>query len=112
MEEEGRLGAHLTQDAATQDAAPLSGQQGCIKSYREGMRTTVRLDDDVVAALERIRRDSGLGLSEALNRLARSGMVERPRPRAFKQRTVRLGLRIDVSDVADAIETLEGPSAR
>ncbi|MGI8533919.1 MAG: ribbon-helix-helix protein, CopG family [Candidatus Limnocylindrales bacterium] len=76
------------------------------------MRTTVRLDDDVVAAVERIRRDAGMGLSEALNHLARSGMVERPSPRAFKQRTVRLGLRIDVSDVADAIETLEGPSAR
>ena len=31
------------------------------------MRTTVALDDDVVAAVERVRRERGLGLSEALN---------------------------------------------
>jgi hypothetical protein len=30
----------------------------------------------------------------------------------FRQRSERIGLRIDVTDVADALEQLEGPSAR
>lgn len=77
-----------------------------------GMRTTVRLDDDVMAAVDRIRREHGVGLSDALNRLARTGMIERPSNKPFRQRTVRLGLRLDITDVADAIESLEGPSAR
>ena len=41
------------------------------------MRTTVNLDDDVSAALDRLRRERGLGRSEAVNELVRSGN-ERP----------------------------------
>ena len=76
------------------------------------MRTTVRLDDDVYAAIEQLRRESALGISEAVNLLIRRGLtVQRPR-RPFVQRTRALGLRIDVSNVAEALETLEGPRAR
>lgn len=78
-----------------------------------GMRTTVNLADDVAAAVERARRDRGIGVSEAVNELIRSGLANATRPeRRFRQRTRSLGLRIDVTDVADAIETLDGPSAR
>ncbi len=76
------------------------------------MRTTVTLDDDVAAALEQLRRERGLGLSEALNELARSGLRRRPEKRAFRQESQPIGLAIDVTDVADAIELLEGPAAR
>jgi hypothetical protein len=76
------------------------------------MRTTVTLDDDVAAALEQLRRERGLGLSEALNELARSGLRRRPEQVTFRQESHVMGLTIDVIDVADAIEQLDGPAAR
>lgn len=77
------------------------------------MRTTVVLDDDVVAAVEQLRRERSLGLSEALNELVRAGLAApRPTKARFRQRSHRMGLRIDVSNVAEALELLEGPLAR
>jgi hypothetical protein len=76
------------------------------------MRTTIDLDEAAVAAIDRLRRDEGLGLSEAVNRLILRGLVVRQEARPFHQRTRRLGLRIDVSNVAEAIDLLEGPDAR
>ncbi len=76
------------------------------------MRTTVDLDDDVAAAIKRLRAERGLGLSEAVNELARAGLTARPRSGRFRQRTARFGLRLDVSNVAEALETLAGPARR
>jgi metal-responsive CopG/Arc/MetJ family transcriptional regulator len=76
------------------------------------MRTTVTLSDDVASAIDRVRRERSLGLSEAVNDLIRAGLAAEPRRKPFRQRTRRLGLRIDVTDVADALETLDGPSGR
>lgn len=76
------------------------------------MRTTVTLDPDVEAAIDRLRRERGLGLSEALNRLARAGLTVRTSHPRFRQRRAKLGLRIDVTNVAEAIEQLDGPTAR
>jgi hypothetical protein len=76
------------------------------------MRTTVDLADDVAAAVEKVRRERGIGLSAAVNELARAGL-SRPRPSGrFEQRTHDLGSGLDVSNVADALETLEGPAGR
>jgi Arc/MetJ family transcription regulator len=73
------------------------------------MRTTIRLDDDVAAAAQRLSREEHIGLGEAVNRLARAGLrPERLKRRPFRQRTADLGLRVDVSDVADALEQLDG----
>jgi hypothetical protein len=73
------------------------------------MRTTIRLDDDVAAAAEVLQRERHIGLSEAVNTLARAGLHGRhsPRPR-FQQRTSKLGLRVDVSNVAEALDLLDG----
>lgn len=76
------------------------------------MRTTVDLDDDTAKAVERLRRDEGLGLSEAVNELIRRGLLPSRRPGRFRQRTAPLGLRIDVSNVAEALENLDGPDQR
>ena len=76
------------------------------------MRTTVNLDDDVTVEIERLRRERGLGVSEAVNQLARAGMRQKPRRTPFRQRTASLGLKVDVSNVAEALEQLDGPSAR
>jgi uncharacterized protein YfiM (DUF2279 family) len=76
------------------------------------MRTTVTLDDDVHSAVRRMQRDHGIGPSEALNRLARAGMSMKPQRRVRRQRTAKLGLRIDVTNVAEALELLDGAGAR
>lgn len=76
------------------------------------MRTTVTLAKDVAAAVARLRRERAVGLSDALNELARRGIAASDERAPFEQRTSSLGLRIDVADVADAIETLDGPSSR
>lgn len=70
------------------------------------------LDDDVAAAVEQMRKESGIGLSQALNELARAGLRAPRASAAFKQRTHPVGLRIDVSNVGEALELLEGPGAR
>jgi hypothetical protein len=76
------------------------------------MRTTIDLADDVAAAVEKVRRDRGIGVSAAVNELARAG-ISRPREsKPFKQRAYDMGLRLDVSNIADALETLDGPAGR
>lgn len=77
------------------------------------MRTTVTLADDVAAELQRLRHERSIGVSEALNELARAGMVHRKAPRQrFVQRTHDLGLGIDVTNVAEALELTEAPDHR
>lgn len=71
------------------------------------MRTTVRLEDDVAAAAEKLRKERNIGLSQAVNELARLGMQRQRSPRPFHQRTTRLGLRVDVTNVAEALELLD-----
>lgn len=45
--------------------------------YGGGMRVTIRLDPEVAAA-ERLRRERGMGLGEAVNELARAGLSRTP----------------------------------
>jgi Arc/MetJ family transcription regulator len=75
------------------------------------MRTTVNLDDDVVALIERLRRDRALGLSEAVNALIRESLRAAPPRKDFRQRSQAIGLSIDVSNVAETLELLEEPTA-
>jgi Arc/MetJ family transcription regulator len=73
------------------------------------VRTTIRLDDDVAAAALRLSREKHIGLGEAVNRLARAGLRGgHSRRQAFRQRAADLGLRVDVSNVAEALELLDG----
>lgn len=77
------------------------------------MRTTVTLHPDVAAAVARLRRERGLGVSAAVNELARLGLEPRPAERRpFEQRSSSMGARIDVANVAEALEALEGAAAR
>jgi hypothetical protein len=76
------------------------------------MRTTVTLDDDVAAAVARLRRERGVGVSEALNGLARAGLTVKSTRPPFRQRSVSLGLKVDATNVAEALEQLDGPVAR
>jgi Arc/MetJ family transcription regulator len=76
------------------------------------MRTTITLDDDVAAAVERLRRERSIGLSDAVNDLIRTGLRVRPTGEPFRQRSRSIGIRIDVTNVAEALEELEGPDHR
>jgi hypothetical protein len=72
------------------------------------MRTTVNLDDDVVAEVERLRREEGRGLSEAVNMLARAGLpTAHEQRRPFRQITASLGLGMSVDNVVDALVLLD-----
>ena len=76
--------------------------------YYGSMRTTVKLEPDVAAAVEQERRQRGAGLSDAVNALIRRALAASPATPRFEQRTHDLGLRIDVTNIGEALETLEG----
>lgn len=76
-------------------------------TYNVTMRTTVRLDPEVAAAAERLRRARHIGLGEAVNELARAGLAQKLEPKRFRQRTASVGLRVDVTDIADTLEFLD-----
>ena len=71
------------------------------------MRTTFTLDDDVAAEVARLRREAGLGVSEAVNRLIRAGMVDRSHRRRYVHKAAPLGLRIDVANIGDVLDLLD-----
>jgi metal-responsive CopG/Arc/MetJ family transcriptional regulator len=76
------------------------------------MRTTVTLADDVAAAVEKLRRERAIGLSEAINDLVRAGLIERDAVHTpFRQKSHDLGHWVDYANVAETLETLEGPAA-
>ncbi|HEV2953193.1 MAG TPA: CopG family transcriptional regulator [Candidatus Dormibacteraeota bacterium] len=75
------------------------------------MRTTVVLDDDVVAAIEQVRRERDVRQSQVINELIRAGLRAKPQRPSFVQRSEPLGIHIDVTNVAEAHEILEGPDS-
>lgn len=73
------------------------------------MRTTVMIDSDVAAEIERLRR-AGMGLSEALNLLARRGMAKDStvaKTVKYQHRTSKIGLKVDVTNVADVLDLID-----
>jgi hypothetical protein len=78
----------------------------------QSMRTTLTLADDVVAAVERLRRERSIGMSEAVNELVRAGLAQQDRPmRPFRQKSHDLGRGVDLDNIGDTLETLDGPSS-
>lgn len=78
------------------------------------MRTTLTLDDDVAAALERRRREHGHSLKQEVNGLIRVGLMHvdvqaAEQPRFRVQPFDAGGLLIDIDDVSAALDIAEGP---
>jgi DNA-binding HxlR family transcriptional regulator len=78
------------------------------------MRTTLTLDDDVAAAIERRRRELQHSLKQEVNDLIRAGLtrVEQEREEAprFRVEPLPVGeLLIPVDDVSAALDVAEGP---
>jgi hypothetical protein len=80
------------------------------------MRTTLSLDDDVAAVLERLRRTRKASLKELVNEALRRGLQQMASPakrgRPFRTRPVSLGRCLigSVDDVAGALAVAEGES--
>jgi hypothetical protein len=72
------------------------------------VRTTVVIDSDVAAEIGRLRRE-GLGVSEALNLLARRGMTKDTAAKEvnYHHRTAKIGLKVDVTNVAEVLDLLD-----
>lgn len=71
------------------------------------MRTTIALDPDVEAEIERLRREQGLGLSEAVNVLVRRGLVPTKRRQPYTMSPRSLGARIDVTNIGEVLGMLD-----
>ena len=71
------------------------------------MRTTVTLEADVAAAVERARREADVGVSEAVNRLIRAGLTVREQPAPYVHETHELGLKVDVANIGEVLDLLE-----
>jgi hypothetical protein len=78
------------------------------------VRTTLTLDDDVTALLNKEVRKSGEPFKQIVNRLLRLGLMasKQPAPKPFKVTPINLGLPRDFDKVEDLIEYLEGPDHR
>ncbi len=80
------------------------------------MRTTITLDDDVAALLDRVRRTRSLGLKEAVNLGLRHGLRDLERPAIgvpFRTRPLDTGrFLIPIDDVAAALAHAEGEDFR
>lgn len=75
------------------------------------MRTTIGLDPDVEAAVDRLRRDEGLGLSEAVNTLARRGMVTSRQGDRYTTTSRSMGARIDITNIGEVLDLLDQDDA-
>ena len=76
------------------------------------MRTTITFEAEVAAAIERLRRERGIGVGAAVNELVRRGLRSPEPVREFVQRTSEGHARVDVTDVAEVLELLAGPAGR
>ena len=80
------------------------------------MRTTLTLDPDVAAEIDRRRRRRGSTLKQEVNELLRRGLAGEERPRAAqppsRTTTFSTGRNLigDLDDIADALAAAEGES--
>lgn len=56
------------------------------------VRTTVTLDDDTLALVQRLMRERGVSFKKALNDAIREGAQHRPAPARFETKTADLGV--------------------
>ena len=78
------------------------------------MRTTLTIDDDIAASLERLRRSQRLSLKQLINEALRRGLDDmgkrRKRREAVQTRAVTLGrIRVaSIDNIAEALAVVEG----
>ena len=78
------------------------------------MRTTLTLDDDIVASLKIESKKSGKSFREILNHFLRIGLNSSRQPKnskPFRVRTRKLGPRpgLNFDNISELLEQVEGP---
>ncbi|MCW3028906.1 MAG: hypothetical protein JWN81_2117 [Solirubrobacterales bacterium] len=82
------------------------------------MRTTLTIDDDVAAAIERRRRELNHSLKQEVNELLRAGLVhveqERPNARRFRVEPLDVGKPLvdNFDDISAVLAIAEGENHR
>ncbi len=76
------------------------------------MRTTITFDAEAAAVVEQFRRERGVGVSAAVNELIRRSATRPAARRPFVQQTSSGGAKMDMTNIAEVLELLEGPAAR
>jgi hypothetical protein len=77
------------------------------------VRTTVTLASDVAAAVERLRKEKGAGVSDVVNELVRRGLTAPEPPRPFTQSVSDMGeASLPLDDVAGLLDELDSPTVR
>ena len=78
------------------------------------MRTTLTIDDDVAALLNKEARKSGESFKQIINRFLRLGLraAKQPVRKPFVVTPINLGLPADYNKVEELLEYLEGPDYR
>jgi len=76
------------------------------------MRTTVTFASDVAAAVERLQRQRGRGVSDAVNELIRRALTTPSGQQPFEQATSAMGEpSLPLDDVAGLLEVLDGAAS-
>ncbi len=81
------------------------------RCYPGRMRTTVTFDDDVAAAIAHLQRERHIGVSAVVNELVRRGLARGSSPPQFVQRTSSGHARLDITNVAEVLDMLDGSAA-
>jgi hypothetical protein len=82
------------------------------------MRTTLTIDDDVAAALERIRKTRKLSFKALVNDALRQGLKQMSRPprkvKPYKTKSLSLGRCLvgSLDDISEALAIAEGEDFR
>jgi hypothetical protein len=71
------------------------------------VRTTINLGEDVVSEAAKLQRERGIGLSAAVNELARAGFKNVRQDYQYEHVTHDMGALVDLTDVADVLELLD-----
>ena len=109
-------GSMLEPPASLRAAASLTTSlcaMRCILTYHFAMRTTIDLDDDVLAAANQRRAVENVGLSAAINDLVRRGLIQPMVEKDFVQDVSDLGeTLVPVDNIGEALEIIEGADHR
>ena len=71
------------------------------------MRTTITLDEEAAAAVAALRRDTGMGLSDAANTLIHRGAVKREQTYQVSNIHHSMGAKIPLDKTCEVLEYLD-----
>lgn len=71
------------------------------------MRTTINLDDDVAAVVQKRQREEGLGLSETVNKFIREALIRPKKRKPYVHHSADIGFTVDVTNIGEVLDLLD-----